>query len=117
MKEIREKVVKEVYVVTGEQVFCDECKKIIRSYNPSDNSKGYSYDHRIEWYEVTTGHSDWGNDSIDSIAHLDICPDCIEKVFGRYVERSKGRNTEYINIDHKWSYAREGESDGEDKLS
>jgi len=102
VNEIKEKVVKEVEVVKEKQIICDECKKIIRSIKSTDNLFGLK--NRIEWYSVTTGHYDWGNDSEDSIEHMDICPDCIEKVFNYFMKRSKGDNTEYIHINHEYGY-------------
>ena len=58
--------------------YCDICKKDI------DTDKGY--------WELTTGHHDWGNDSVDSIEYFDICSeDCLRKKFDEYITKS-GRN-------------------------
>lgn len=61
---------------------------------------------RVSYYHVTTGHNDWGNDSIDSIDHMDICPSCLVNEYSDYVDRaSKGYNTEYINIEHESTFS------------
>ena len=62
---------------------CDICKKEI---------------HKTAHYEVTTGHHDWGNDSIESINNSDICSDdCLKVVFGVYLEGTS--DSKYINIE------------------
>lgn len=90
------------YIITRK---CDKCGKIIsknygdkfyKLYPPWNKMK------QARFYEVTTGHHDWGNDSCDSIWHYDICPDCIDEMYKEYIKRSeKGGNTEYIEIEHK----------------
>ena len=62
------------------------------------------------YYEVTTGHHDWGNDSCDSVRCYDICPDCIQEFTENYLKNNIG--TEYIEIErqravHHLSYYRE----------
>lgn len=40
-------------------------------------------------WELTTGHNDWGNDSIDSIERFDVCSEeCLRKKFDEYVKES-----------------------------
>ncbi|MBU3186520.1 hypothetical protein [Clostridium estertheticum] len=71
---------KEILVETT----CDLCKQEI----PTD-----SY-----YYEVITGHNDWGHDSVDSIEKFDICSDeCLKKKFNEYLEESS--KTKYIEIE------------------
>lgn len=72
-----------------EGVECDICKK----YIPAQNWKAPV----SKYFRVTTGHNDWGNDSIDSIEHYDICPDCINKFMTDYIFNAKG--TEYMEIE------------------
>ena len=49
------------------------------------------------YYEVTKGHHDWGNDSIESVSELDICSDeCLQKEFKTYLESSY--DTKYIDV-------------------
>ncbi len=68
-----------------EYIRCDNCnKKII------DEEK---------YFEVTTGHHDWGNDSCESIEHLDICEKCINKFSENYLKENKESNTAYIEIE------------------
>lgn len=73
-------------VLVGKTLYCDICKKEIK--------KGREY------WEVTTGHHDWGNDSFESIEDFDVCSDvCLMMKFGEYIDRSKdGYNTEYIEV-------------------
>lgn len=74
-------------VCTKSTVYCDICDSVIDEYN------GY--------WELTTGHHDWGNDSCDSIEHFDICSeDCLRKKFDEYV-RESGKddwNTMYFEV-------------------
>ena len=75
-------------VCIGETTYCDICGKEI------DTNKGY--------WEVTTGHHDWGNDSIDSIEHFDVCSeDCIMRKFSEYLEDSGSNNynTMYFDVE------------------
>ena len=72
-------------VCVGETTYCDICKKEI------DTNKGY--------WEVITGHNDWGNDSIDSIESFDVCSEnCLIDKFKKYIKESgKNRfNTQYF---------------------
>ena len=86
-----------------EYLICDKCGRVI--YKKLENNK-VPYNKRVfvDWYTITTGHNDWGNDSDESIEYHDICPKCICDVFTEYVKRSHtecgGFNTEYLNVDH-----------------
>lgn len=52
------------------------------------------------YFSVCTGHYDWGNDSIDSIEHLDVCSgECLTHVFEDYQDTAKGDNTQYLRIE------------------
>lgn len=73
-----------------EYIRCDSCnKKIV------DKEK---------YFEVTTGHNDWGNDSCDSIRHLDICEKCLNKYVGDYFKKTKESYTAYINVEPEVFY-------------
>ena len=75
-------------VLVGETMYCDVCKKEIE--------KGNGY------WEVVTGHHDWGNDSCESVESFDVCSDvCLMMKFGEYIDRSGGDkyNTEYIEVE------------------
>lgn len=104
MKKIDYKVTtveqKEEYIIT---LYCDICKKLIFKYYGEHFEKLYKQAKReeTEWYEITTGHHDWGNDSWESIIHKEICPECLEKEFKKYFERANGScNSEYLEIEH-----------------
>lgn len=73
---------------------CDVCGKEISSTKHG----GPVYD----YYEVTTHHNDWGNDSVDSYEHFDACsPDCAYKLWEEYIHKSAGtRNTWCIDVEH-----------------
>lgn len=60
--------------VTGLE--CDVCHKVI----PVDRKYGSQ-----RYFEITTGHSDWGNDSVDSYETLDVCEDCAPKYIAEYL--------------------------------
>ncbi len=113
-KEYKTAMVKEKteYIITCK---CDECGKIIsKDYGNKFNElyPPISALKQVSFYNVTVGHYDWGNDSCDSICYYDICPNCIDKVYKEYIERSeKGCNTEYIKIEHKNKYSLPFEED------
>ena len=99
---------KTAYIKTCE---CDKCKKVIYRRPQGDFPElkdivkpfnGYD----VSYYEVTTGHHDWGNDSCDSINHFHVCPSCLIKLYSSYVDRASGvDNTEYIKIEHHNTYS------------
>ena len=89
-KEVEEVVTAEMRKVTG--VRCDICKKVLR--HSRDSHPGQKYP---KYYEVTTGHHDWGNDSCDSIKHRDICHGCITTFVSEYLKGNHG--TAYIDIE------------------
>lgn len=61
-------------VLVKETRYCDVCKKEI-------TAKSY--------WELTTHHNDWGNDSIESYERFDVCSkDCMRKKFEEYLEDS-----------------------------
>ena len=76
-------------------VKCDICGKFIEAVL-NRNKNTYFY--------VTTGHLDWGNDSIDSIEKQDVCPDCIHDFVSNYLRDCN--STEYIEIETSHTYAR-----------
>lgn len=62
-------------VLVKETRYCDVCGKEI------EPNKSY--------WELTTHHNDWGNDSIESYEHFDVCSsECLRKKFDEYVEDS-----------------------------
>lgn len=97
LSETSEQVVyKTKRIETG--VKCDICGKFIEAtekWYPGDPTK---------YYEVSTGHHDWGNDSWESIEHKDICPDCIDKFVIEYLETGSG--TAHIEIETAHTFPR-----------
>lgn len=94
-KEVEEVIKGEVHTVTG--IRCDVCKRDLRyRYRPNSDY----LEHRPKYFEVTTGHHDWGNDSCESISHNDVCPDCIDGFVSRYLAKANG--TDYIEIETSW---------------
>lgn len=72
-------------VCVKETRHCDICNGVI--------NKGY--------WKLTTGHYDWGNDSIDSIEDFDVCSgDCLREKFDEYVSESwDDYNTMYFKVE------------------
>jgi len=77
---------------------CDICGKEIP---PTVIPHKYG-DPVYDYYEITTHHNDWGNDSIDSYEHFDACsPECAYKLWDEYIHNSRGvRNTRCIEVEH-----------------
>jgi hypothetical protein len=83
MRYYEEKEIKKVEK-TLSRVTCDQCDKEIS---------------KQIFYIVTTGHHDWGNDSIDSIDNKDICSnECLQKEIDEYMSNNESF-TNYINIE------------------
>lgn len=84
-KEFEEKTVTQK-VCVKKTTICDVCGKEITG----------------EYYDVTTSHSDWGRDSVDSIEYKDACSvECLRKLFDKYIEISAGGlNSQKIEIEH-----------------
>lgn len=106
------KVTKEVDEACGLKITCDICGKVICDFdaNPPKSSTGES----AEYFALTTGHYDWGNDSPDSIQCIDICSeDCVKTALIRYFKGAQGSNTAYFELSkgqaRKWKDWRTGE--------
>lgn len=101
-------------VVVSKTCTCDRCNKIIfhETMNTPHTHK-YDYFKPIQYYKVTTGHNDWGNDSIDSVENLDICEDCLDYFFMEYHEKMNKifNNSRYIEIEHEFTYEEKGEDE------
>lgn len=74
---------------------CDICNKHIL---PDDRRKNTNM-----YFKITTGHYDWGNDSVESIETQDVCCDCAPKFISEYL--SKCKSTEYMNIETAHTYS------------
>lgn len=91
---------KVVYETTRalEGIRCDVCKKII----PINRIRK----HESMYYEVMTGHNDWGNDSYESIRWQDICPNCISGFMCDYVEKT-AYNSAYLEVNRRYCYPKD----------
>lgn len=76
-------------------VRCDNCKKII--FPKSETCKENLY------YKITTGHHDWGNDSIDSIKHFDLCQDCLNDFVAKKLDGNQSKSS-YMDISTEHIY-------------
>lgn len=88
-KEYEEKyITKKEKILIGEKMYCDECGKEINGF----------------YFNVVTGHNDWGNDSIDSIEDNHYC--CIgclgDTMVHYYVVKAHNSRTAYFNIEKKY---------------
>ena len=88
-EETREPIYKITRKCTG--IKCDICNKII----PVENNR---YRH---YFEVTTGHHDWGNDSYESRTQYDICPDCINGFVTDYLKDAYD-TTRYLEVETEY---------------
>ena len=79
--------------VTG--IKCDCCEKVIPvgRWRSDDN----------KYYEITTGHHDWGSESIESRKTVDICPECVDKYISEYLRDAS--TTGYLDLKTEYSYA------------
>ena len=67
-------------------VVCDGCGKEIRNKNNMNERIA-----RLPYYEVTTHHNDWGNDSVDSYEYFDFCSlDCMLPHMRTYYKTANG---------------------------
>lgn len=86
MKEYKDKKIIQIdEVEVG--IKCDRCKKIIK--NEDDYNRKYLQGKH--YYEVTTHHHDWGNDSIDSYEDYDFCNEkCLFEFLKEYYNGKQG---------------------------
>lgn len=91
-KESKRVVYKTVRTLEG--IRCDICGRVIpvEKYK-SDESR---------YFEVMTGHHDWGAESCESIEHRDICPTCIGGFLSGYLFDVKG--TEYVEVETHYAH-------------
>lgn len=72
-------------------LICDCCGKEIEQH---------SY-----YWNVCTGHYDWGNDSVDSVKHYDLCSnECFKKEVDSFLE--EGHSTPYVNAETEFYFKR-----------
>ena len=91
------KVTKEVDENYGLKITCDICGKVICDFD--DTPPNNRFGDAVEYFTLTTGHYDWGNDSCDSVECKDICSeDCVKTALIRYFKEARGSNTAYFNL-------------------
>ena len=95
-----EKVLVERIKKVQASVVCDKCGKEIVAKKRPDNLDWSTQ----KYFNVTTGHNDWGNDSYESVKHFDICQECILDFVSNYLKSSKRSTSAYIEIDSGFSY-------------
>lgn len=109
-KTIKQRVLKTEDVAIKK--FCDVCGEEIKAHEPSliwnrVDPRGRPW-HTVKYLSVTTGHHDWGNDSIDSVETHDVCStECLAKFMQRFYSefnKSKTYGTDYIHIDSGTDY-------------
>lgn len=96
-----EKVICERVKKVQTSIVCDKCGKEIICRDEPERYGDWSAQ---RYYNVTTGHFDWGSDSCESIKRFDICTDCISTFVADYFEKNKKSNTAYIEIESECAY-------------
>lgn len=76
---------------------CDICGKTIYEINDAKRTR------HNEYWHLSTGHNDWGNDSCESVESLDLCSkECCIKALEKYLDEYSGsRNTGYFELRHE----------------
>ena len=88
MKKYINKIVKTTKRIT-EKVTCDVCGKTI-----ADENNRYA-----EYWTLTTGHQDWGNDSCESYEDFDLCSkDCVQEKLNEYFDNCEDSNTQEFEL-------------------
>lgn len=97
IKKITRKVMKEVEETVSSVGICDVCGK---EFNYEE---GFNKVKRAIYYNILTGHRDWGNDSCDSMKYTDACCDeCLSRFTQEWLKDESviRSHTAYIEI-HK----------------
>jgi hypothetical protein len=73
-------------VLIKETRYCDVCQKEIKTHS---------------YWELTTHHNDWGNDSCESYEYFDVCSkECLRQKFDEYVKKSDNKhNSEFFEVE------------------
>lgn len=88
-------------VIVSEECRCDRCGRHLW-YHTKDGHKKPGVKEMAHYYNIVTGHHDWGNDSIDSVETYDVCVGCAKKMFEEYIEDSYNRtNSLYFECSHE----------------
>lgn len=95
-------------VVISEVCRCDICNNMI--YKKKENANNGA--HLINYFYLTTGHYDWGNDSIESMQNYDICSaECLHKALDKFLRDFIDSNTAYFEVSKRarWAMVKEEE--------
>ena len=83
MRKYKRKEIKKYEEIENETI-CDICKKQILGEEDYKTSFRTKMSH---FYEITTHHNDWGNDSVDSYEYFDACcEECLFKFLKEYFD-------------------------------
>ena len=89
-------------IKVGEKITCDSCGKVIYEYQEGKES---NFKTPLSYYSLTTGHHDWGNDSIESIHQMDLCSDlCLMREIDNFLTEEKLSSTKYFNVTSETAY-------------
>lgn len=69
-----------------ESIECDVCKRLIKPTN--------------RYFDVVTGHHDWGEESGESREYFDICPNCIAVFVLKYTQECS--ETGYLEMESEY---------------
>ena len=95
IKETRQ-VMKKIEVTVG--ITCDVCGKDIQE----------------DYWTLRTSHNDWGNDSIDSYKHFDLCSKgCISQKLKDYYEDCKDSRTQEFELEQAYFLKPKTTKDGD----
>lgn len=87
MRKYKKEEIKQIKEIENE-IICDICNKKIKE------EEDYKTPYRTKmthFYEVSTHHNDWGNDSIDSFEYRDICSEeCLFEFLKKYFDGTDG---------------------------
>lgn len=87
-----EKVV--VKEVATRKVYCDCCNNHIATYSDNDDKL-----QGIHSFRITTGHRDWGTDSVDSVETKVVCSnECLMKLLATYLIKEPS-DSRYFDIE------------------
>lgn len=106
-------VTKKVTETVGEVGICDFCGKEFTYYKLCGNEVA-------NYYHITTGHHDWGNDSCESRQEFDACSDeCLSRASSDWIKDPDVRasHTAYFEVekDRHWLKRYEGDTDDNNK--
>ena len=80
-------------------VKCDICEDVI----PVNKNRSWN-DNSDQYFEVATGHHDWGLESLESRETRDVCRKCIMKYIEDYLEDCS--DTAYLELNTKTVWAK-----------